>query len=314
MLPGKKSTNRTRVVSLLPAATETICALGLEPLLVGRSAECDYPEHILHLPICTESHLGKENSSFAIAERLQTVLQSGLSPNRVSKRVLAELKPEVIFTQEQCETCAISEDDLQAAMAELAEQYPRLVSLRFESLLDLWANTLRVAEALGVKPLGEALSGHMQRRIAAVRCCVESSGRATPTVACIDWLDPLLLAGQWMPELLHQAGGKDIRLNPQYSERSPWQHLLAMDPDFIFIAPCGFSLGRSLEEINSLELQEAWRKLRAVRRGRIFLIDGSQYFNRLGPRIVDSIEIAAEILHPEIFNFKHSGWMLLNPQ
>jgi len=302
-----------RIVTLLPSATEIVCALGFGGELVGRSHECDFPAGVERLPILTEPKFKVEGTSVEIDERVKRIVDDTLSVYRVDAAKLRELRPDVIVTQSQCEVCAVSEREVEAAVTEWLGARPRIVSLAPYALADIFADIVRVADALGDRKRGEDTVANLRARMDAVAGrSVKADSR--PTFACIEWIDPLMSAGNWMPELVAMAGGTN--LFGKAGEHSPWmklEELAAKDPEVIMVSPCGFTITRSREELPALAAHPLWNNLRAVHHHKVFLADGNQYFNRPGPRIVESLEILAEILHPEIFHFGHegSGWVRL---
>jgi iron complex transport system substrate-binding protein len=305
-----------RIASLLPSTTEIACALGFEASLVGRSHECDFPPSVAALPALTAPKLDVAAASRAIDDRVKRLVRDGLSVYRVDAERLRQLAPSVILTQDQCQVCAASLSDVEEALREWLGARPRVVSLNPRSLDDVQGDLLRVAEALAAPERGRALVERFGQRVGAVG---ERSLRIRerPGVACIEWIDPLMTAGNWMPELVTLAGGRN--LFGEAGHDSPWLDwatLRAADPDVIVLLPCGFDLPRTRRELPPLLAQPGWGELRAVRAGRVFLTDGNQYFNRPGPRLAESLEILAEILHPEEFPPLHRGpgWQPLQPE
>jgi iron complex transport system substrate-binding protein len=296
------------IVSLLASATEIVCALGFEEALVGVSHECDYPESVRVRPICTEPVIDVSKGSAEIDSQIKDIVARGLSVYRVDAERLKALAPDVVVTQTQCEVCAVSEAEVEAALADWTGGRPRLVSLRPDSLADIWRDILAVAAALDAPREGEALVARLQARMAAVEA--RHRGVPVPRVACIEWIEPLMAAGNWMPELVAMAGAEN--LFGEAGRHSPWMEwadLAAADPDLIVVLPCGFDIPRCLAEMPGLEGQPGWAGLRAVRAGRVFLADGNQYFNRPGPRIADSLEILADILHDAGDRPAGRGWV-----
>ena len=296
-----------RVVSLIASATEIVCALGCEEWLVGRSHECDYPPSVSRFPICTEALIDPSRPSGEIDRQVKTVLRQALSVYRVHTDVLQELQPDVIITQAQCEVCAVSLKDVEQALAAWLVSRPHLVSLEPNDLADIWADIHHVAEALGVLERGVTLVAHLQDRIAAIADQARTIPKR-PTVACVEWIDPLMAAGNWVPELVELAGG--INLFGEAGKHSPWMtwpELVARNPDVIIVMPCGFDIARSRVDMPALTHHPEWSTLRAVQTGRVYLTDGNQYFNRPGPRLVESLEVLAELLHPTAFCFGHEG-------
>lgn len=296
-----------RIVSLIASATEIICALGFEEHLVGRSHECDYPESVRRLPVCTEPKFPVEGWSYEIDERVKAIVRDGLSVYRVHEERLRELRPEVIVTQSHCAVCAVSVRDVEEAVRAWLEGPIRIVSLEPNTVADVWEDIRRVARVLDAAERGEALVAELQGRMH------EIARRARtlwpkPTVAFIEWIEPLMAGGNWMPELIEMAGG--VNLFGEIGRHSPWiawEEVVDKDPDVLLIAPCGFDLARTRREMSRLVRRPEWSQLRAVRTDRVILADGNQFFNRPGPRLVESLEILAEALHPTVFHFGHEG-------
>ena len=296
-----------RVISLIASATEIVCALGLADRLVGRSHECDFPDEVRRLPVVTEPKFLTQGTSAEIDRRVKDLLEQALSVYRVDALRLRALRPDVIVTQSQCEVCAVTLSEVEQAVSDWLEARPRIVSLEPTGLADLWTDIARVADALDVPERGAALVESLQERMAAI---AERAGglAGRPSVASIEWIDPLMAAGNWMPELVEKAGG--VSLFGEAGKHSPgmrWEALVRADPEVIVVLPCGFDMARTRAEMPALTGRPDWRELRAVRAGRVFLTDGNQCFNRPGPRLVESLEILAEILHPEAFHLGHEG-------
>jgi iron complex transport system substrate-binding protein len=296
-----------RIVTLLPSATEIVCALGFESELVGRSHECDFPPSVKRLPSLTEPKFNPEGSSAEIDARVKHIVREALSVYRVDAAKLRELRPDAIVTQSQCEVCAVSQADVDAAVGEWTGTRPKVVSLAPYSLGDVFSDMQRVATALGAPERGDKLVHDLQMRCAEIRE-IATKLKTRPTVACIEWIEPMMAGGNWMPQLVEMAGG--INLFGKAGEHSPWmkfEALVAADPEIILIAPCGFDILRASEELHLLQKQNGWKQIRAVRDGRVFVADGNQYFNRPGPRIVESLQILAELIHPNTFRFGFEG-------
>ena len=304
---------KPRVVSLIASATETVCALGMEDCLVARSHECDYPPGITSLPICTRPKFDTEGTSAEIDARVKAVLLKAMSVYDVDAERLKHLQPNLIITQSQCEVCAVSLRDVEQAVCEWLDSRPQIVSLEPNALADVWTDIRRVAAALNDAGRGDELVSMLQRGMVAVSEKARAFGER-PTVACVEWIEPLMAAGNWMPELVEMAGG--VNLFGEVGKHSPWmswEELCAKDPEVIVVLPCGFNLDRTRREMRALNEKPEWAQLRAVQTGRVVLTDGNQYFNRPGPRLVESLEILAEFLHPEAFHFGHegTGWQRL---
>lgn len=304
-----------RIISLIASATETVCALGLQEFLVGRSHECDYPAAVKKLPVCTQPRFDASGSSRDIDQRVkalqrESLVNDALGVYEVFPDKLRELQPTHIVTQAQCDVCAVSLRDVERAVREVTGCNATIVSLEPQSMADFWADICRLASCLGVTDAGVRLVADLQARAHAIEDRTRAL-RNKPRVACIEWVDPLMAAGNWMPELVQMAGGENLL--GEAGEHSPWmkfEDLERLNPDVIFISPCGYDMERTRQDLPTLEAKPGWRDLKAVRSGRVYIADGNQYFNRPGPRLIESLEILAEIFHPELFQFGHegSGW------
>jgi iron complex transport system substrate-binding protein len=296
-----------RIVSLIASATEIVCSLGFENQLAGRSHECDYPESVKRLPVCTQPKFDPDGTGYEIDQRVKAIVQEGLSVYRVDGEKLRDLEPDVIVTQAHCEVCAVSLREVERAVCAWLRSCPRLVSLTPNALADVWTSIEQVADALQVSERGAELIQQLHGRMRAIA----ERARALadrPTVAAIEWIDPLMAVGNWMPELIEMAGGVNLfGVAGAHSPWMTWEQLYKAEPDVILVMPCGFDIDRSRRDLPVLSSRPEWQQLRAVRAGRVFLADGNQYFNRPGPRLVESLEILAEILHPDVFAFGHKG-------
>jgi iron complex transport system substrate-binding protein len=302
-----------RIISLIASATEIVCALGFESQMVGRSHECDFPASVKGLPVCTSPKFEVEGLSYEIDQRVKAILQEALSVYRVDADLLERLRPTHIVTQSQCEVCAVSLKDVEQAVCQFTGLQPVVVSLEPNALADVWSDIRRMAAALNAPERGEELVAGLRLRMDEIAAKAQTAS-SRPTVACVEWIEPLMAAGNWMPELVEMAGG--VNLFGETGKHSPWmswEELVAADPDVIFISPCGFDIGRTMEETHLLTGKREWRELKAAKENRVFVADGNQYFNRPGPRLVESLEILAELLHPELFHFGHEGkgWLRL---
>lgn len=299
--------NSLRIVSLLPSATETVAALGLTDSLVGRSHECDYPPEIQSLPVCTQARLNSQKNSAGINEDVQSLMQSALSMYEIKTEVLEELQPTHIITQDQCDACAVSMAQVQQATSQMISSQPEIISLQGNVLTEVWADLKRVAERLGVESQ-QALNDLQSRVDACTRITDEIALPDRPRVTTIEWIDPLMSGGNWLPELIKIAGGTPVLDETGARSRYlDWQELHNANPDVIVIMPCGFDLERTRQEAQTLTERSDWSQLKAVQENQVYLADGNAYFNRPGPRLVDSIEILAEILYPQQFPYGYQG-------
>lgn len=300
-----------KIISLLPAATEIVCALGLEEQLVGRSHECDFPVSVKRLPVCSEANFPDGLSSAVIDQKVKKLLADALSVYTVKREVIKELNPDVVITQAQCEVCAVSLKEVEEALENYLDKQARIISLQPNSLEDIFDNIREVATTLEVAAKGDQLIEDLQERVDIVRHKLKFTENK-PTVACIEWLEPLMVSGNWVPELIDIAGGASVLA--EASKHSPfiqWVDIQLQDPEVIIVMPCGFSIERTLREIDILLQLSGFADLQAVKNNRLYIADGNQYFNRPGPRIVDSIEILAEIIHPKqfMFGYEGEGWI-----
>ena len=294
-----------RIVSLLPSATEIVCALGFKDKLVGRSHECDYPEEVEDLPVCSTPRVEADGNSREIDDAICDIVRRGLSVYEVQEDVLKSLKPDLIITQTQCEVCAVSEKQLRRAVQEWTESKPEIVSLSPNVVEDVLRDIRRVAEILGVRHHGDKIVDVLRSRMRSIKERTAVLGNR-PRVATIEWIDPLMSGGNWMPELVEMAGGENLfGETGKHSPELQWQELRAADPDAILISPCGFNLNRTLKAAKALEQLEGWDSLTAVKNGRCFAADGHHFFNRPGPRLADSLEIITQALYPDHFDFGH---------
>lgn len=299
-----------RIVSLLPSSTEIICALGLEDHIVGISHECDYPASIADRPRLTAPKMNIRENSRRIDEAVRALVQDGLSVYRIDTDQLQTLAPDLIVTQDQCEVCAVSYAEVAQAAQTFCGPDVEVVSLKPNLLQDIWAD---------IRSVGRA-TGRLQEADAVLETCFERVNEIVaetimipepPRVAAIEWIDPLMLAGNWMPELIQLAGGHDGLCKPgTHSSTVDWDAVRAYDPEVLTIIPCGYTLEQTLAEIPTLTSLPGWASLTAVREGRVYAVDGHSFFNRPGPRIVDSLEILAGIIHPDMFAefLEDRGW------
>lgn len=300
-----------KIISLLPAATEIICALGLESQLVGRSHECDFPESVKSLPICSSAKFISGSDSREIDRQVKEILTDALSIYTIDRDMIRKLNPDVIITQAQCEVCAVSLKEVEEALEGLLDKECRIISLQPNILLDVYDDIRNIAEILGVSDRATDLVERANERQSIIHHKLKFLSEK-PTVACIEWLAPLMIAGNWTPELVQIAGGDPIlAVNGKHSPFVDFEDIFKADPDIIIAMPCGFAIARTLQEIGLLLDLPGWQDLKAVKNNRIYIADGNQYFNRSGPRLTDSIEILAEIINPKqfVFGYEGQGWI-----
>ena len=300
-----------KIVSLLPSATEIIDCLGLTDALVGRSHECDYPSYVRDLPICTTARLNITRSSGEIDQDVMTLLQQALSIYNIELETLQKLQPTHIVTQDQCDVCAVNFATVTEAISQLTNSKPQVISLQPNLLKEVFADIERVAKTFDIDP--QSVLAKLKQRIQEITTKTENID-PKPTVVALEWTEPLMGGGNWIPELVEIAGGR-ILLSSK-GEHSPyitWENLIAANPEVIVIMPCGFDLERTEKEAQILRNHSDWKNLKAVKNGQVFIVDGNAYFNRPSQRLVDSTEILAEILHPSLFNydFKGKSWKAL---
>jgi iron complex transport system substrate-binding protein len=288
-----------RIVSLLPSATEIVCALGLGDELVGVTHECDFPPSVRALPKVTRTLVPTDVSSAEIDRLVRERLRTGRALYALDLPVLEELRPDLIVTQALCDVCAVAEDEVRAAACTLPGG-PAVINLEPRTLADVLASIRQVARAAGVERAADDLVAALAARVAAVASRTAAIARR-PRVALLEWLDPPFSCGHWSPELVRLAGGVEgLGQEGRPSRTLSWDEVLASEPEVVFIACCGASTERTLADLPALWLIRAWRDLPAVRAGRVYVTDGSHYFSRPGPRLVDSLELLAHALHPEV--------------
>ncbi|HEX2055332.1 MAG TPA: cobalamin-binding protein [Nitrospiraceae bacterium] len=287
-----------RICSLLPGATETVAALGLADHLVGISHECDYPPG-LSAPILVQPVIRSEDLS---SEEIDRRVRAAASENRdlytVSEVALAAARPELVILQDLCDVCAVTPTQAERALSTLTPP-PRLLKLHPQRLSDIFADILRIGEAVDRKAEAAQLTNRLQQALETTRQRTHAS-RTRPRVACLEWLDPLYIAGHWVPDMVDLAGGIAV-LNDSgvASRRITWDELTASSPDAVVIMPCGFTKERALIELKAIADRPEWLALPAVRSGRVQVVDALSYFSRPGPRLVDGVLQLAAFLHPE---------------
>ena len=286
-----------RIISLLPATTEWVCAFGAEKDLVGRSHECDFPASVQALPPVTRAP-AFEGDSAKIDRQVRGQLEQGLSLYDVDLDALQTLRPDVVLTQAQCEVCAVSLPQLEAALQQWTSSRPAVVSIEPMTLKQVLDAGLRIGRAIGRFEEAMRFVADQEIRLERLR---QRLGNKRTSVAFVEWMEGLMTAGHWMPDVTAQAGGEAVLAERGARSRYiEWDALRETDPDVLAIAPCGFSLEATRRDLHYLMDRTGWADLRAVREGRVFLFDGNAYFNRPGPRLYRAIELLAAALHPDV--------------
>ena len=287
-----------RIVSLLPSATEIVCTLGLEEQLVGVTHECDFPESVCRLPKVTRTLIPTDTASAEIDRLVVERMSGGRALYTLDVPTLESLRPDLIVTQSLCGVCAVAEREVEAAACALPGN-PRVVNLEPASLADVLASIRTVAAAADVADRADEVIAALQQRIdAVVRRRASVGGR--PRMMLLEWIDPPYTCGHWSPELVRLAGGVEgLGREGEPSRRASWDEILAWQPEVLVVACCGFNVERTLGDLPILTARPGWSELPCVRDDRVYIVDGSAYFSRPGPRLVDSLEILADVLHPE---------------
>ena len=291
-----------RVASLVPSATEIVAALGCAEGIVARSHECDWPPEVAQAPACTRARIDASKPSGAIHEEVGKLLAAALSLYDLDTDILRAARPSHIVTQDQCDVCAVGLSEVEAAAAAFLEAPVQIVSLAPMRLGDVWDDIGRVGDALGVD--AAPVRAGLQARVAAIA----ERAKALPPKR-------VMTAGNWVPELVALAGGIDtLGADGSHSPRITVGAVAAADPDAIVLMPCGYDLPRTADDGRALLADPAWGGLRAAQAGAVYATDGNAFFNRPGPRLVESLEILAEIIHPAHFSFGHegTGWVRLD--
>lgn len=288
-----------RIASLISSATEMLYGVGVGDRVVAVSHECDYPVEATEKPRVTYSNVDPQRSSGEIDSQVQRFVSQGEALYGVDHRRLEQLAPELIVTQAQCDVCAVRYDDVLEMVGGCeALRGTDVLALNPQSLDDILADVVRVGDAVGEPEAGRRYAAGLRRRIERVRELTSPAVRPV-RVACIEWIEPLMLSANWMPELIRLAGGDASLARAGHSTYSAWDDVVQADPEVIVVTPCGFDLPRTMAEADVLPARPGWEDLSAVRAHRVYAVDGNAYFNRSGPRIVDSLEILAHLLHPD---------------
>jgi len=297
------TTNR-RIASLISSGTEMLYGLGLGGNVVAVSHECDHPPEVASKPRVTYSNVDSQAASGQIDDQVQRLSAAGDALYEIDRRKLRDLRPDVIVTQAQCDVCAVRyQDVMEFVQQEPALARTRVISLNPQSLEDVFGDILRLGHALDVPERAEVFVRESRERIHAIRrrtAAITHENR--PRVICIEWIEPLMLAANWTPELIDIAGGRfPLTERGAHSTYAAWDEVVAFDPEVVVVAPCGFDLQRTIRESAVMASWPQFDSLSAVRNGRVYAVDGNAYLNRSGPRLVESAEILARLIHPELF-------------
>ena len=296
-----------QIVSFLPSATEMACALGLSDQLVGITHECDYPPEVRGKAIVVRKALPIETMSqleidIAVSERMR----DGLSLYEVDEKLLQELAPDLILTQNLCQVCAPSGNEVSQAL-NLLPKKPQILWLTPNSLAEIFANLRELGEATGHSKKAEELIAGGWARLRKISAVTENLA-VRPRVFCMEWFDPVYCSGHWVPEMVKIAGGLDSLSKAEAdSVRIAWTDVVAWKPEVLILTPCGFDLAQTIEQSQQLFNYPDWSTLPAVRDGRVYAVDANSYFARPGPRVVDGTELLAHLIHPELFSWNGSS-------
>ena len=303
---------KKKIVTLIPSATEIVAFLGEKEFIIGRSHECDYPKDLNKIPKLTSPKINVDGTSEQIHEQINVILEKSLSVYKVDIEKLKKLNPDFIVTQSHCEVCAVSFSEVERIAKEHLGNNTKIISLQPNTLKEVFDDIKRVAKDLGVvSDNNNQLIKNLETRLKNIKNKTEKYKK--PKIACIEWINPLMAAGNWIPEMVHISGGEDI-----FGKRGKDSHWIEFNeikkqnPDIIIFIPCGFDLKKTNDEVEYLLNSDTlWHDLKAFKDKKLFITDGNQYFNRPGPRLIESLEIFAEIIHPELFNFGHKnkGWV-----
>lgn len=299
-----------KIVSLLPSATEIVCRLGLKSHLVGISHECDFPEDLGTIPKLTRPKLDPNQRGRQIHESVVSMLKNSLSIYEVDTEKLASLAPDLIITQDQCKVCAVSLEEVERAVCDFTKKQTKICSLSPHCLDDIHRDFLKVGLATNQADEAKNLITEFWIQLNSINAKVGTDLVGRPKVLCLEWLEPLMVGGGWIPELVKLAGAEPLIVNyPEKFKTVSWSQIQEADPDYVVIFPCGYPISKTADEIKTSKELSELNSLRAMKEGRVFICDGNHYFNRPGPRIPDSCEILASLFFPEKFvsaRTKHS--------
>ena len=301
-----------KIVTLIPSATEIVAFLGKKDLIVGRSHECDYPKDLSRIIKLTSPKINVEGKSGEIHKQINEILENSLSVYKVDIKELKKLEPDIVVTQAHCEVCAVSLSEVEEIVNKHLNEKTKIISLQPNTLSEVFDDIRKVAKGLNLdQKTSENLIKPLEQRVKNIQ--IKSLKQKKRTVACIEWIEPLMAAGNWIPEMVKISGGEDIF--GKSGKDSHWirfDEIKSYDPEIIIFLPCGYNIEKTKDEVENLLIKEnKWSNLKAFKDKEFFVVDGNQFFNRPGPRLVESLEIFAEIIHPNLFNFNHkqSGWI-----
>ena len=310
---SNKSSFNGKIISLLASTTEIICVLGLKDNLVGISHECDNPNSILNLPRCSDPKINIHGTSVQIDNEIIALIKQSISIYNVNEKLLKQLKPDIIFTQDMCKVCAVNPNDLYNYLNYYTQKKVKIYSYSPNSLEEILLEIKNIGLYLDCEDGVSRLISDMKIRIKTFR---EENDKIKfkPKVAFVEWINPIYVGGNWIPELIEIAGGTScFGVSGEHSTIINFDEIVEHDPDCILIAPCGYNIQKTLSELKSFITRSEWNYLKAVRKNMVFILDGNRYFNRPGMSILNSIEIISEIIHPEKFIYKYEniGWIRL---
>lgn len=290
-----------RIVSFLPSATEMVCALGLGDRLLGVTHECDYPPEVATKPVVVRNVLPIESMSqpeidVAVTQRLR----DGLSLYRVDEALMREIGPDLIVTQDLCQVCAPSGNEV-SQLLKVLPSHPQILWLTPKSLEQIFDNLRELGGATGRLAAAETLIADGRARLAKVEAKARTAS-SRPRVFCMEWMDPVYCSGHWVPEMVRIAGGIDqLGREGSDSVRIAWDDVLRWRPEILIVTPCGFDLEKAADQARMLSAYPGWADLPAVRNGRAYAVDANSYFARPGPRVIEGTELLAHLLHPDLF-------------
>ena len=301
--------NLAKIVTLIPSATEIVAFLGQKNSIVGRSHECDYPNDLNNVTKLTSPKINIDGTSSEINKQINTILENSLSVYKVNIEKLKELNPDFIITQAQCEVCAVNFSEVKNIVNKYLDRKTKIISLEPNTLNDVFNDIKRVAKDLNIEnETNNKLINNLKTRIEKIKN-LAATKKQKPLVACIEWIDPLMIAGNWIPEMVEIAGGTNIL--GKSGDNSHWikfEEIIDQNPEIIIFMPCGFNIEKTKKELDSyIKKNNSIHSLKAYNNHKLFVVDGNQFFNRPGPRLIESLEIFAEIIHPNIFDFGHKG-------